>query len=372
MSGTIGGTDDQTLSTDAAIVEAREVIERLGPIADRLGTRGAVAQYEADLDNPAATRAGSSLAGTTGPLPRYLPVRDLVYISFNLHRLAIDDTIPRRQARSISLPTDDHLTHTVPYAPNLHIMLDLMARYGNVMLPWFRRRIEVGASELRFIYAPVTPLGRIESLSTEVSLAKIHRIIDMFLASDVSAARVHFALRPVSDLAVLTERFSCPVTVGGGETHIAVPLTLSDKASAHHDPVLWAEGLARCEADIRLLEQTPLVGRVRDRVRDALKKGRVTKLGETAVALGLSQRSLVRALTAAGMTHHLIVEQERSLQARILLKEATLSLAEIADRLGFPDQSSFGRKCLGWFGKSPARLRLDLTGGLGKPGQKMA
>ncbi|MFM9979230.1 MAG: helix-turn-helix domain-containing protein [Sphingomonadaceae bacterium] len=372
MSGSIGQAGGEPSPKDAATAEAMEVIGRLGPIADRLATRGAVAQYEADLNNPALTRMGSSLAGTTGPLPRYLPVRDLVHISFNLHLLAVDDTIPRRQARSISLPTDDHLTHTVPYAPNLRVMLELLVRYGNVMLPWFRRRIEVKLDELQFIYAPVTSLGRIESLSTEVSLATIHRIIEMFIGPEVSAARVHFALRPVSDLTILNERFSCPVTVGCGETHITVPLTLCNKPSSHHDPVLWRERLARCEADISLLEQLPLVSRVRERVREQLEIGRVTKAGETANALGKSERSLVRGLTAARTTHHRIVDEERRLRASTLLKDFKLPLAEVADQLGFPDQSSFGRKCIAWFGESPARWRVALAGGLIQRPQKLA
>jgi AraC-like DNA-binding protein len=52
-----------------------------------------------------------------------------------------------------------------------------------------------------------------------------------------------------------------------------------------------------------------------------------------------------------------LVDQERRERTRQLLKERSLPLTDIVERLGFADQSAFGRKCRGWFGDSPARLR---------------
>jgi AraC-like DNA-binding protein len=87
-------------------------------------------------------------------------------------------------------------------------------------------------------------------------------------------------------------------------------------------------------------------------------------LPQTARALGLPARTLVRALAAEGHTHHRIVDVERRHRAMRLLARPDLPLAEIADLLGFSDQSSFGRKCRAWFDESPSSVRRRLTSGV--------
>lgn len=342
----------------AAATELADVLARLGPVADRLGSRAVIAQYEADIDQPALTRAGTTLAGTKGPLPRFLPIRDILRINFNMHGMVPAEVVPNRLARSNRMPTDDNLATTVPYAPSLRAALELVARYGDAAVAWYRRHLALDGGELRICYGPVVPLGRIEPLSTEIALATIHRIVETFVGDRIVGARVNFAHRPVSDPVVLAQRFACAIAISGCESFMAIPAAWGEVPSPYHDPQLWQDGAARCDADIRALQDSPIVSRVRAHVLHTLDGGRAALLNDTARALGLSPRSLVRALTHEATTHHDIVEAERQGRALQMLSQAKLPLAEIAERLGFPDQSSFGRKCRVWFGESPARLRL--------------
>lgn len=344
-----------------AMAELDAVLAQLGGIADRLGTRAVIAQYEADIDDPALTRVGTSLEGSCAPLPRFLPIRDILRINFNMHGLVPPDVVPRRLARSARMPTDDNLATTLPYAPSLRAALDLVARYGDAVVPWYRRRVVLDADEIRIFYGPIVPLGRIESLSTEIALATIHRIVETFMGDRISGARVNFAIAPVSSPVALAERFSCPITIGGEESFMAIPAAWGVRPSPYHDTLQWLDGVARCDADIRALQDFPIVGRVRSHVLQALDAGRIVPVAETARALGMSPRSLVRALARGGTTHHRIVEAERERRARQLLAQSGIALSAIVERLGFPDQSSFGRKCRTWFGESPARLRQQMA-----------
>lgn len=337
-------------------------LRQLGPMAERLGTRAPVAQYEADIGAPERTRHGTSLAGTTGPLPRFFPVRDLLRISFNIHELTPAEAVPTRHARSPRTPTDDNLTFTLPYAPTLREALELVARYGDAVLPWYTRWIEVSGDTLRMTYNPAVPIGLIEPLATEVALATIHRIVETFVGARIGEARVHFARASVSTAETLAERFSCPISYGGADSYMEMPLAWAVLPSPYHDPAQWLEGLARCEADIRMLQEPPLPARVRAHIGAALDGGTVVTLAETARTLGVSSRSLVRALTEAGLTHHQLVEAERRVRTERLLAQAGLPLADVAERLGFTDLSSFGRKCRAWFGLSPSRVRRHLAG----------
>lgn len=345
-----------TLATDA-VAELSAILRELGPVADRLGSRAVIAQYEADIGDPARTRSGTALAATTGPLPRFFPIREILRISFNIHELTPAEAVPNRHARSPRTPTDDNLTFTVPYAPSLRAALDLVARYGDAVVAWYQRAVTLVGDTLRISYNPTVPLGRIEPLATEIALATIHRIVETFVGPRVSAAQINFTGPPVSSPDVLAERFSCPITVGGSDNYMAIPEAWGAVPSPYYDAALWREGVARCEADIRALQETPLLARVRGHVATSLDSGIVVTLADTARALGHSERTLVRLLTHSGVTHHQIVDMERRARTEQLLAKTQQPLADIAETLGFADQSAFGRKCRTWFGDSPAHLR---------------
>jgi AraC-like DNA-binding protein len=344
--------------------ELGAILARLGPVADCLGSRAVVAQYEADIGNPGLTRAGTALEGTAGPLPRFLPVRDILGITFNVHGILPTEAVPDRHARSPRIPTDDNLALALPYAPNLRAALDLVARYGDHAVPWFWRRIVRVGDELRIGYGPVVPLGRIEALATQIALSTIHRIVETFVGDRVRDARVNFSAPPVSAPERIAERFSCAISVGGAESYMAIPVAWEAQPSPYQDAELWAEGVARCESDISALSDSPRVSRVRAHILAMLDRGTVPTLPQTAGELGLPARTLVRALAAEGQTHHGIVDVERRHRALRLLARRDLPINEIADLLGFSDQSSFGRKCRAWFDESPSCVRRRLTSGL--------
>jgi hypothetical protein len=215
--------------------ELDAILAGLGPVSDRLGSRAVVAQYEADINDPGLTRAGTALEGTTGPLPRFLPVRDILHITFNVQAILPVEAVPDRHARSPRIPTDDNLTLALPYAPSLRAALDLVARYGDHAVPWFWRRIARQGDELRISYGPIVPLGRIEALSTQIALSTIHRIVETFVGDRVREARVNFSAPPVSAPERIAERFSCAITVGGPESYMAVPFAWGAQPSPYQD-----------------------------------------------------------------------------------------------------------------------------------------
>jgi AraC-like DNA-binding protein len=333
----------------------------LGPVADQAASRAPVAQYEADIGDPAATRKGTSIAGSTGPLPRFLPVRDILRIAFNIEMLVPHGTVPRRQERSPRSPTDDNLATALPYAPTLLDALELMARYGDAAVPWYQRAIVHEGDRLVISYWPTVPIGRIEALATEVAMGTIHRLVETFVGPRVEEARVVLSLPPVSGVQAMQERFSCTVEVAEGPSRMVLPAAWGRIPSPYQDPELWQQGVARCEADIALLAEAPLVSRVRIHVVQGLEARRLVTIEETARALNMSARTLVRSLQREGHTHHRLLDRERRQKAEQLLAGGRLPLGDIAEALAFTDQSSFGRKCRDWFGTSPLRLRRELA-----------
>jgi AraC-like DNA-binding protein len=145
--------------------------------------------------------------------------------------------------------------------------------------------------------------------------------------------------------------------LGTHENAISFPRNWLDRETALSDPRLWrtAQGLvANAEA---FEADDPILKNVRQRTAKILAdERRVPRLKEL-VTDGHSVRTISRTLASRGTSYREIVEAERRDRAMNLINEPALSLAEIADALGFPDKSSFGRSFRHWFGETPGQFR---------------
>lgn len=84
---------------------------------------------------------------------------------------------------------------------------------------------------------------------------------------------------------------------------------------------------------------------------------RLPDLAQMSRHLNTSERSLKRRLLAEGSSFRVLLEQRRRALARELLRERRLSLAAIAERLGYADLSSFSQAHKRWHGVSPSARR---------------
>lgn len=153
--------------------------------------------------------------------------------------------------------------------------------------------------------------------------------------------------------------FGAPIRFDRGEHRLVLPAALLEAPLATARP-----GLARELAPVvdRLHGELPargdLVDRARARLAGALRDGRgVEPLGALARALGVSPRSLQRALAARGLAYRALVDGARRDRARALLVRPELTLDAVAEGVGFADVRALRRACARWFGASPARLR---------------
>ena len=99
-----------------------------------------------------------------------------------------------------------------------------------------------------------------------------------------------------------------------------------------------------------------VVPRVRAEIRARLHDGDAS-LSKIAHALNLSERSLQRRLSAVGLSFTELVDDARRERVCDYLRDDSLSIGDIASRLGFDDQSSFNHKFHVWFGATPKSMR---------------
>lgn len=80
-------------------------------------------------------------------------------------------------------------------------------------------------------------------------------------------------------------------------------------------------------------------------------------LPQAAQAMCISDRTLKRRLQDEGTSFRSLMAEVRGRQAQELLADASLSLTDIASRMGFSDLSSFSQAFKRWFGDAPSVVR---------------
>lgn len=128
-----------------------------------------------------------------------------------------------------------------------------------------------------------------------------------------------------------------------------------DLPLATADPVATQLARAQCERELAAIVDAGLPGRVRA-VVVAHDPG-APSIAEVARALHVSTRTLKRKLADHGTTFSAIVDDVRRQRALLLLDDRTLSIGEIAARLGYSEVANFTRAFRKWTGKTPAAHR---------------
>lgn len=126
-----------------------------------------------------------------------------------------------------------------------------------------------------------------------------------------------------------------------------------------HNPVLWALHERLVETELNQLGQTLTSTRVRTEIARVLHRGEPRR-DDIAARLHLTDRTLQRRLQTESVCYQQLLDDTRRELARQHLGDERHSLAEIADLLGFADQSNLFRACKRWFGMPPGQYRLQL------------
>ncbi|MYM61908.1 AraC family transcriptional regulator [Pseudomaricurvus sp. HS19] len=147
----------------------------------------------------------------------------------------------------------------------------------------------------------------------------------------------------------------CPLQAGADYSCIAFPASLLEQPVASANEPLFQLLYGYLFRLKRLPKQTTLE-RVNVYVAWALGSADLS-IDACAKHLGLSARSLQMRLQAIGKSYSDVLENHRQQQARYLLQNDTMSIAELADRLGYAERTSFGRAFKRWTGLTPQQFR---------------
>ncbi|MEY2840723.1 MAG: hypothetical protein RJB60_3022 [Pseudomonadota bacterium] len=153
-----------------------------------------------------------------------------------------------------------------------------------------------------------------------------------------------------------TEVFGIRPQFGAAQHRSLVPAALMTEPM----PPALAATAQQCEALCRTLveaksSRTGVAATVRDRL--IRTPGRIPDMEAIAAEMHMTSRTLRRHLTAEGATFRALLEEVRSTLAVELMLRARLTHAEIAERLGYADVTTFIEAFRRWKGMPPSEFR---------------
>jgi AraC-like DNA-binding protein len=160
------------------------------------------------------------------------------------------------------------------------------------------------------------------------------------------------------DVPELSKQFGCLFRGKAAANTIAFPAAALHQSVGSSNRLLFRL-LGGYLGRVRAASRTTIVERVEDYVRGSLSTGSCS-IEHCADKLGTSVRTLQANLSENELRFSDILEKQRIELAKVHLERGELSLDDVADMLGYSEQSSFGRAFKRWTGSTPQRYRKNL------------
>lgn len=144
------------------------------------------------------------------------------------------------------------------------------------------------------------------------------------------------------------------------QSYIAFPLKQLEKINAQYNPMVERYLTAQFEKSYRQppkMDSNIMVD-VRKKLAIFIDNGEESiNIESIAQSMDISRSTLYRHLAEQNVTFTQLLEDERKTKAMRFIKETTLSMGEISDRLGYANLSAFNRAFKRWFNTNPTALR---------------
>lgn len=177
----------------------------------------------------------------------------------------------------------------------------------------------------------------------------------------VEPLAVEFTFETPPELARYQAVFRCPLRFGQAENRLLLPGSALAEPLPSNNPALRALHEEVLATRVAALGNVNMSRRVSEEIIRQLHHGEPRR-DKVAISLAMTDRTLQRRLAAEDTSFQRLLDEARREMACKYLSEKRWTLAQVADQLGFVDQSNFFRACRRWFGESPGQYRRRLLG----------
>jgi AraC-like DNA-binding protein len=271
-------------------------------------------------------------------------------------RAAAAPDVALRLAADLSSRTHTLAELAVRAMTDVAAALGALARWVGLLHPGLYALVEVDAEEMRWVLStPHRPRG-VGRYVHELALAyALLRVRDG--AGDVALRRVWFTHSRPPDLDGLRAFFGSSDLAFGCETSgFALGRSEADRVMRLADPRTVDAIAPMVEAEVSCLPRgAALAERIEAHLVRGLPDG--ADVAEVARAVHMSARTLQRRLEQENTRFSEVLDRARFRLSRGLLSDPTVTLADVAFRLGFADLATFSRAFKRWTGQPPGQWR---------------
>lgn len=259
-------------------------------------------------------------------------------------------------------------------APTLGAGIDAFLRYFPSRIPYMHMRGRTEGDRFAAELRPLIDLGTVLPLLIETPLVILHSYIRTVAGVDMGAAALDLAYPPTPHERRYAEQFAGPVRFDQPRHALVIPAAWRAMPNPGRMETAWRHALRQCDqtraADVErdtlgvVLSYLDAANERRARARPA------PTLAETATALHLSPRTLIRRLRRMGTTYQQVVDDFLKARACALLGNERLRVKEVAAALGFDNPANFGKAFKRWSGTTPGLYRAGMAG-RARPAERM-
>jgi len=205
------------------------------------------------------------------------------------------------------------------------------------------------------------PYRRGVKLSNEASLAGIVAVIQKITEKEIIPVGVTFKHASVHPENLYKSTFGCDVSFSSNENALIYKTQDLNTRTAKADRAINEYLLERVreETDGIKVNVNKVVNDVEILLKEFLPSG-IPGISQISEYLGMSNRTLTRRLSEAGITFRDLIKKTQEDLAKELLENSNKNIAEIAYQTGFSEQSAFNRAFKRWTGMSPLEYRKSL------------
>ena len=208
--------------------------------------------------------------------------------------------------------------------------------------------------------------GAMQALANFRMLSLVARAYD---TGAPTAFRAHFRGKAPRFAPAISECFGAGAAFGQARNTLVFDAPDLDRPFAQFNPTLAPHALRHAQGQLQQLRGAQLFSaRVEQAIIDLLRRQGAGDADGAALlpalcdGLAMNRWTLQRQLQQEQTSFRALELRAKSRESRRLLRDTTLSVAEIGERLGFSSQSAFTRFFRTQFALPPARYRHDMRG----------
>ena len=241
-------------------------------------------------------------------------------------------------------------------APTWQEAFATFAQFGALRAPILEFTTTTDARSGMLAVRPVQSLGTIHAFVFDTLAVIVDQLAEALLGEPARALQHHLPYPSAFAGTRCQSALAGDVRFGSDAVYrVQWPASHAQRTCLTADAQAHARAVAECERAQERLHHAEITTRVRSLL--LASKSHWPSAEQIAAQLNMSVRNLFRQLAACGSSYQFLLDEARLARAHFLLSETDLSVAAIAERLGFADTSNFARTFRRLAGVTPVAFR---------------